>query len=89
VAVPFDASPGDDTDLNWAVCQALSKKIGWFPVSTARVLMGLHTADSMQEMLDNLGEEAVGGWWCSRHSRHTPGSSATRCDLAGVTCFLR
>ncbi len=32
---------GDDTALNWAICQALSKKLGWFPVSTAKVLAGM------------------------------------------------
>eukprot|EP00878_Enallax_costatus_P024443 GHUV01026083.1.p1 GENE.GHUV01026083.1~~GHUV01026083.1.p1 ORF type:complete len:158 (+),score=34.49 GHUV01026083.1:1053-1526(+) len=51
---------GDDTDLNWAVCQALSKKIGWFPVSTSKVLLGLHKASSIQEIIDKEGRDALG-----------------------------
>lgn len=51
---------GDDTELIWAVCQALSKKIGWFPVSTRKVLLGLHKAESIQEIINKEGREAVG-----------------------------
>lgn len=51
---------GDDTELIWAVCQALSKKIGWFPVSTSKILLGLHKASSIQELIDKQGYEAVG-----------------------------
>jgi hypothetical protein len=51
---------GDDTELNWAVCQALAKKIGWFPVSTAKILTGMHKAGSIQEIVDKQGREALG-----------------------------
>lgn len=50
---------GDDTELIWAVCQALSKKIGWFPVATSKVLLGLHKAGSIQEYIDKHGHEAL------------------------------
>ncbi|KAF6260351.1 hypothetical protein COO60DRAFT_1700353 [Scenedesmus sp. NREL 46B-D3] len=50
---------GDDTDLNWAVCQALAKKIGWFPVSTAKILTGMHKAGSVQEVIGKQGREAL------------------------------
>ncbi|KAJ9526790.1 hypothetical protein QJQ45_017462, partial [Haematococcus lacustris] len=36
---------GDDTDLNWAVAQGLSKRIGWFAVSTASILAGMHKVE--------------------------------------------
>jgi hypothetical protein len=42
------------------VCQALAKKIGWFPVSTARILTGMHKAGSIQEIVDTQGREALG-----------------------------
>ncbi|WIA29660.1 hypothetical protein OEZ86_012144 [Tetradesmus obliquus] len=50
---------GDDTQLNWAVCQALAKKIGWFPVSTARILTGMNKADSVEEIVQKQGREAL------------------------------
>jgi hypothetical protein len=42
--------------------QALSKRIGWFPVSTAKVLCGMHKAGTIQELIERDGREAVGGW---------------------------
>lgn len=51
---------GDDTDLNWAVCRALSKRIGWFPCSTAKVLCGMHKVASIEELVARDGAEAVG-----------------------------
>jgi hypothetical protein len=51
---------GDDTDLNWAVCQALAKKIGWFPVSSAKILTGMMKAGSVQEIIEKQGREALG-----------------------------
>ncbi|GBF88969.1 shikimate kinase-related protein [Raphidocelis subcapitata] len=50
---------GDDAALNWAVAQALAKRIGWFPVSTSKVLCGMHKASTMQELLEREGREAV------------------------------
>jgi hypothetical protein len=56
---------GDDTELNWAVCQALAKKIGWFPVSTAKILTGMNKAGSIQEIVDKQGREALGELFCT------------------------
>ena len=53
---------GDDTELNWAVCQALSKKLGWFPVCTQKVLLGLHKAEDAKDLEQKLGAEGLGGW---------------------------
>jgi hypothetical protein len=41
---------GDDTELNWAVCQALSKKIGMAPAydSPAWQTLGLSAAELLQ-----------------------------------------
>ncbi|WIA09584.1 hypothetical protein OEZ85_008976 [Tetradesmus obliquus] len=50
---------GDDTQLNWAVCQALAKKIGWFPVSTARILTGMNKAGTVEEIVQKQGREAL------------------------------
>ncbi|KAI8470486.1 MAG: hypothetical protein J3K34DRAFT_521273 [Monoraphidium minutum] len=50
---------GDDAALNWAVCQALSKRIGWFPVSTSKVLCGMHKVDSIEQLVARDGADAV------------------------------
>jgi hypothetical protein len=42
------------------VCQALAKKIGWFPVSTAKILTGMHKAGSIQEIVEKQGRTALG-----------------------------
>jgi hypothetical protein len=41
--------------------QALSKRIGWFPVSTSRVLCGMHKVESIDQLVERDGYDAVGG----------------------------
>lgn len=53
---------GDDTALSWAVCQALSKKIGWFPVSTSKVLTGMHKVADVEELIATKGHDVLGRW---------------------------
>lgn len=40
--------------------QALSKRIGWFAVSTSKVLCGMHKVDNIQQLVERDGREAVG-----------------------------
>jgi hypothetical protein len=61
---------GDDTELNWEVCKALSKRIGWFPTSTAKVLQGLHKVSSVAELEQKLGAEGLGEPCRATHWQH-------------------
>lgn len=51
---------GTDSELNWAMCQALAKRIGWFPTFTGKVLAGMHKAASWREVADAQGWEKLG-----------------------------
>lgn len=51
---------GDDSALNQAVAAALAKKVGWFPVSTAKVLAGMNKVDNISQMTKEQGWPAVG-----------------------------
>jgi hypothetical protein len=62
---------GDDTELNWEVCKALSKRIGWFPSSTAKVLQGLHKVSSVAELEQKLGAEGLGESGKAMHRQQT------------------
>lgn len=51
---------GPSTDLNEAVSRALGKRLGWFPVATRRVLLGLHKASEVGPELAARLREAEG-----------------------------
>ena len=51
---------GDNPALNWATAQSLAKRIGWFPVHTSKVLCGMLKADSVQQLMERDGRDAVG-----------------------------
>jgi len=63
-SVPFTVM-SDDADLSWALAQQMSKRLGWFPVSTAKILSGLHKtggsgpAEQEAQLLAKLGRAAL------------------------------
>jgi hypothetical protein len=51
---------GDNSELNLEVATQLGKKIGWFPVSTSKVLLGMHKQPSVEELRKHMGDELLG-----------------------------
>jgi hypothetical protein len=64
---------GPSSDLNEAVSRAVGKRLGWFPVATRKVLLGLHKAADVDELAVRLKESA-----------DASSSSSSAADLVGA-----
>ncbi len=51
---------GENTELNVAVAQQLGKQIGWFPVSTSKILLGMHKQSSVEDLEKHMGRDLLG-----------------------------
>jgi hypothetical protein len=51
---------GDDTELNIAVAQQLGKQIGWFPVTTSKILLGMHKQRSIEDLEKHMAHDLLG-----------------------------